>query len=136
MRRRIGFIGSTVLIDGWWYVCDTGRQPDQPASTDLDYNSSLQPHYPAGAITNKQEGSVILDVLVSVDGTPRKVEMDSATRAAPNLIKAVSDAVMQWHFSPMMKNGKPVEGRARNPMKFSLALLPSTPAPLHISSKS
>lgn len=82
----------------------------------------------ADAITNKQEGTVVLNVLVNADGNPRKVEVDPATRAAPSLVKAASDTAMQGHFSHMMKNGKPVEGYARVPVKFSLTPLPPTPS--------
>lgn len=140
LRRRIGFIGLAALMTGAAFATQAvvhARQ-DQPASADLDYNSRIQPHYPADAIINKREGVVVLNVLVGVDGTPRQIEVDPATRAAPSLIKAASDTAMQWHFSPTMKNGKPVEGYARVPVQFSLTPLPpNLPAPLpHISSSS
>jgi TonB family C-terminal domain len=140
LRRRIGFIGLAALMAGGAYATQAvvHAKPDQAASSDLDYNSAIQPHYPADAITNKQEGMVVLKILVGVDGTPRNVEVDPVTHAAPSLIKAASDTAMQWHFNPMMKNGKPVEGYARVPVKFSLTPLPAPPTPTspHISSKS
>jgi len=128
LRRRIGFIGLTVLMAGGALATQAvvHTKPDQPASADLNYNLSHHPHYPADAVTNKQEGTVVLNVLVNANGTPRKVEVDPATRAAPSLVKAASDAAMQWRFSPMMKNGKPVDGYARVPVKFSLDPLPPT----------
>ena len=130
LRRRIGFIGLVALMAGGAFATQAvvHAGPDQPASADTDYNASIQPHYPADAITNKQEGMVILNVLVGADGTPRRVDVDPATRAAPSLVKAASDTARQWHFSPMMKNGKPTEGYARVPVKFSLTPLPSAPA--------
>lgn len=129
LRRRIGFIGLAALMAGSAFATQAvvHAKPDQPASADLDYNSTIQPHYPADAITNKQEGTVVLNVLVNADGTARKVEVDPDTRAAPSLVKAASDTAMQWHFSPTMKNGKPVEGYARVPVKFSLTPLPPAP---------
>jgi TonB family protein len=60
---------------------------------------TIQPHYPADAIRRKQEGTVILDVLVGADGRPRPVRAEP-TKLAPSLIKAASDTAMQWHSSP------------------------------------
>lgn len=129
LRRRIGFIGLAALMVGGAFVAHAAvhTKPDQTASTDLSYNSRMQPHYPEDAIKNKQEGTVILMVLVGTDGMPRKVDVDPATKAAPSLVKAASDAAMQWHFNPAMKNGKPMEGYDRVPVKFSLDPLPPTP---------
>lgn len=138
LRRRIGFIGLAALMAGGAFATQAvvHAKPDQPALADLDYNLHVIPPYPADAIANKQEGTVVLKVLVGTDGIPRKVEVDPATRAAPSLVKSASDTAMQWRFSPMMKNGKPVEGYDRVPVKFSLASLPSArPAPTAASPK-
>jgi TonB family protein len=132
LRRHLGFIALTALMAGTVFVAQASMaaQADQPASTDLSYNSTIQPQYPQDAIKNKQQGIVILEVLVDTRGAPRKVRVDPATQAAPSLIKAASDVAMQWHFNPARKNGKPIESYARVPILFSLDKLPGdTPAP-------
>lgn len=129
LRRRIGFIGLTALMVGGAFVAQAAvhTKSDQPASVDLSYNSRMQPTYPADAIKNKQEGTVILMVLVGTDGTVLRVAVDPATQAAPSLIKAANDAAMQWHFNPAIRNGKPIEGYVKVPINFSLTPLPAAP---------
>lgn len=90
---------------------------------------------------------VILTVLVGADGKVHKIVADPASQASPSLIKAASEAVTQWHFNPEIKNGEPVAGYAKVPVKFALpnltmeapgpppppALLPPPPASTHAS---
>ncbi len=128
LRRHMGFVGLSALMVGSVFATQAAipTRLDQAASADLNFNSSLQPHYPADAIKNRQEGIVILDVLVGANGTPRKIDVDPVTRAAPSLVEAASDAALHWHFTPAMKNGKPVEGHARVPVEFRMSPMPST----------
>ena len=128
LRRCIGFIGLAALMAGGAFMAQASvhTQANQPATQELSFNSRIQPHYPEDAIKNKQEGMVVLMVLVGTDGTARNVRVDPATHAAPSLIKAASDAAAQWHFNPAIRNGKPIVGYARVPVKFSLSPLPPT----------
>jgi TonB family protein len=128
-RRRIGFIGLGVLLAGSvWIAQATGTQvPQQPASADLDYNAHIWPKYPAGAIKNKQQGTVMLKVLVGVDGKPLKIMPEPNTTLAPSLVQAATDTAMKWHFNPARRNGKPIESYALVPVKFSLTPLPPAP---------
>ena len=129
LRRRIGFIGLAAMMVGGAFATQAvvPAQPDQPASADLSYNTSIQPHYPADAIKNNQQGTVIPDVRVGADGKPRSVRAEPAPQVGASLVKAASDTAMLWHFHPTRRHGKAVEGHARVPVKFSLTLLPSTP---------
>jgi TonB family protein len=131
LRRRLGYIGLAALMLGSAFTAQalTHAKPDQSASSDLSYNSRMQPSYPADAIKNKQEGTVVLMVLVGTDGRPQTIEVDPATHAAPSLIKAASDAAMQWHFNPGTKDGKPIVSYARVPVQFSLDPMPVAPSP-------
>ena len=128
-RRRIGFIGLGLLLAGSvWIAQATGTQlPQQPASADLDYNAHITPTYPADAIKNHQEGTVVLKVLVGADGKPLKIAPEPNTAIAPSLVQAATDTAMKWHFNPAQRDGKPVEGYARVPVMFSLTLLPPPP---------
>ncbi len=129
LRRRIGFICLTTIMAGSVFVAQATTPPasDQQATADVDYNTRFQPRYPADAIKNKQEGTVVLSVLVGTDGTPRKIEAERGTNAAPSLVTAASEAAAQWRFSPGTRGGKPVESYARVPVKFSLDPLPPAP---------
>ena len=65
---------------------------DQPAIT-----------YPANA--KGQQGTVILQVLVSRDGTVDDAKFFQGSLA---FAKAAIDGVKQWKFKPYMMNGRPV----------------------------
>ncbi|MDE2155667.1 MAG: M56 family metallopeptidase [Xanthomonadaceae bacterium] len=129
LRRRIGFVTLAVLMAGGAFVAQAAvhAQANRPASQNLGYNVRTQPHYPQNAVKNHEQGTVILMVLVGKDGAPRNIEVDPATDAAPDLIQAASDAAMKWHFNPEMRNGKPVEGYARVPVKFSMTPMVGVP---------
>ena len=127
-RRRLGFVGLATLMSGGALMAHAAAHArPEPASQNLGYNLRLQPPYPQDAVAKKEQGTVILDVLVGTDGTPRQVSVNPATRAAPELVKAASETAMQRRFHPQIRNGKPVEGYARVPVEFSLP--PTPPAP-------
>jgi len=124
LRRRSGFIAMALLMTGAACVTqaatDHGKHANHAATQNLSFNSQVAPIYPAAAIKNKEQGTVILTMLVGADGKPQSFKVDPATQAAPDLIKAAGDAAMTWRFNPRLKNGKPVEGYARIPITFSL----------------
>ncbi|MGY3040540.1 TonB family protein [Rhodanobacter sp. TND4EL1] len=128
LRRRIGYLGLAMLMAGSALVAQAGTNPasDHSAESDITYNSQLQPSYPAAAVKNRQEGTVILLVQVHADGTLGSIayEPRHSTTTSADLIAAASTAARQWRFNPQMKDGKPIEGYARVPVKFSLTPLP------------
>lgn len=128
LRRRVGYLGLAALMAGSALVAQASTQSasDQPAGADTAYNSTMQPHYPAAAIKNQEQGTVILLVRVHADGTVGSIAYDPqhSTTTSADLIAAASSAARQWRFNPQMKDGKPVEGLARVPVKFSLTPLP------------
>ena len=123
LRRRLGYAALAVLMAGSVFVAQAATS-NRKASQDLTFNVRIQPHYPEAAIKNKEQGTVILKVLVGKDGRPLKVDVDPATKAAPDLIESAREAALQWRFNPALKHGKPVEGAARVPIEFSLTVLP------------
>ncbi|WEN16612.1 M56 family metallopeptidase [Rhodanobacter sp. AS-Z3] len=131
LRRRIGYLGLAALMAGSTLVAQASTKPapDQSAESDLTFNSNLQPSYPAAALKNHEEGTVILLVQVHMDGTVGSITYDpqhSTTKSA-DLIAAASNAARQWRFNPQTKNGVAVEGYARVPVKFALSPLPAKP---------
>ncbi|HKR77194.1 MAG TPA: TonB family protein [Rhodanobacter sp.] len=123
LRRRFGYAILAVLMAGSVFVVQAATS-NRKASQDLTFNARIQPRYPEAAIKNKEQGTVVLKVRVGKDGRPLKIDVDPATRAAPDLIESAREAAMQWRFNPALKNGKPVEGSARVPVEFSLTALP------------
>ena len=129
LRRRIGFIGLAALMASAALMAQAAANTadSHPARANLSYNETINPPYPADAIKNHEEGTVLLDVLVGTDGKVHNVKVDDATKASPSLVKAASDAVMNWHFNPQIKNGKPIAAYARVPLNFSMR--DNTPPP-------
>lgn len=122
LRRRIGFIGlSTLMAGSVFMVQATAQTPvSKTASSNLSYNSQIQPVYPTDAVENKQEGTVILRVLVGKTGAPIKAEAQPNTKATPSMVQSAINAAMKWRFNPAVENGKPIESYALVPVKFSL----------------
>ena len=129
LRRRLGFVALASLMLGSAIVAHAAGndQGNKGAEANLSYNATVQPQYPADSVKHHEQGTVILSVLVGADGKVHKVAVDPTTQASASLIKAASDAVTQWHFNPEIKNGKPVAGYARVPVKFAMADLPQAP---------
>jgi TonB family protein len=62
----------------------------------------VDPSYPA----TKTQGSVLLHVVLAVDGSVSEITVVSGD---PVLAKAAVDAVRQWRYQPTMLDSKPVE---------------------------
>jgi periplasmic protein TonB len=52
---------------------------------------------------------------IGVDGKVKKV---TVVKGHPMLVKAASDAVLQWLYKPTMLNGLPVEGQTQVLVNF------------------
>ena len=81
---------------------------------------SVQPDYPLKARTDSIEGWVEIEFTVAESGRVK----DAAVRAAnPRGVfdKAAIDALLQWHYKPVLVDAKPVARRARIRIRFALA---------------
>ncbi|HET6587217.1 MAG TPA: TonB family protein [Oleiagrimonas sp.] len=80
------------------------------------------PVYPAEAIKKHEQGTVVLNIHVDGHGKPISLAYDpeASSTSSQSLINAASKAAKQWHFNPATKNGKPVAGWVRVPVKFAL----------------
>ena len=92
---------------------------DMGASEDTSYRRANPPRYPPQAIRRRMEGEVMLRVLVSVDGSPLKVEIEKSSRFR-ELDQAAMQAVKKWKFNPEVRNGRSVEGWVLVPINFKL----------------
>ncbi|HWU78067.1 MAG TPA: TonB family protein [Rhodanobacter sp.] len=124
LRRHIGFIVVAMSMAGAVFVAQATVKHDagdvHATSHVAGILSQTTPHYPESAIKNKEEGTVVLTVLIGADGQPLRIVSVNAHEVAPDLIQAANDTIMQWRFKPATKNGTPIESYARVPITFSL----------------
>ena len=76
-------------------------------------------NYPADAQRRGIQGWVDLEFTVAADGSTRDVIVTSA-QPQDAFDKAAIDAMRRWRFEPVMRNGAPVDQRARLRMQFTL----------------
>lgn len=80
----------------------------------------VQPSYPMLARQMKVQGAVILQALISTDGTIQDLKVLSGPAI---LASAAQEAVRQWRFKPYLQNGTPVETEAKITVNFTISTL-------------
>ena len=83
------------------------------------YLRNPAPVYPAIARRSGDQGTVMLKVLVSPEGTPLRVELDQSS-GSKSLDGAALDAVKGWRFVPARRGAQNIEGWVRVPVVFKL----------------
>ena len=79
----------------------------------------IPPVYPARALRSGIEGVVTVEFTIATDGSVKDAIIVKAT--PPKIFdKAVLKAISKWKFNPDVVNGKAVEKRARQDVKFKL----------------
>lgn len=78
----------------------------------------VKPDYPLLARQMKVQGSVILQALISKDGTIQDLRVVSGP---PILAAAAQDAVRQWHFKPHYQGAQAVETQAKITVNFTIS---------------
>jgi protein TonB len=95
-----------------------GTEPILTAARfDADYLHNPAPAYPAQSRRLKEEGTVLLLVRVSVEGTPLSVEVRN-TSGFERLDEAGLQAVRQWRFVPAKRGGENVAASVLVPIQF------------------
>jgi len=79
--------------------------------------SNARPVYPEAARAARVQGSVLLAVVISKDGS---VESVTVTSGEALLRDAAVTAVKQWKYKPMVANGQPVRVQTTVTVNFSL----------------
>ena len=90
---------------------------DAPRTPDLI--RQVRPRYPALAKQARIQGTVILEAIISKQGS---VENLRVVKGHPLLIQWALDAVKQWRYKPTVLNGVPVEGINRITVNFNSGL--------------
>jgi len=115
-------------------VADSVTAPSEPKLV-----KKVNPLYPAGAKADGSEGIVMIDVVIGKDGTiqdarvvasaatPERLKQIAAQKGTPaamegdaRLGEAALDAVRQWVYEPIIKDGHPVEVKATLHVRFRL----------------
>jgi protein TonB len=76
-----------------------------------------RPRYPQEAFIKKIQGTVVLEILINVDG---RVSHARVLHSIPLLDEAAVATVQEWLFEPAMKNGRPVATLAQAPIRFTV----------------
>jgi len=85
----------------------------------MDENLIVQrvPAYPEVAKMNRVEGDVVMQALISKEGTVRRVHV---TEGDSRLRSAAEEAVYKWRYRPYVLNGQPVEVATTVTVNFNL----------------
>jgi len=109
-------------------VCDD-KHPESAGNcaTPPNVMNKLDPVYPEKARQGREEGTVMLDLIVQKDGSPRDIH----TVSSPSdlLSQAAIDAVKQWKFVPPTYQGNTVDAEMKVQVNFKLEAKQPQPPP-------
>jgi TonB family protein len=77
----------------------------------------VPPIYPKRALQFKQEGVVVLQALIDIDGSIKNVKLVNSSGYAI-LDKSAINAVWKWKFEPSVIDGEPVLSWIKVPVEF------------------
>lgn len=91
----------------------------QPPSAEAQGLNNKAPLYPQLSRKKKEQGTVLLLILVKADGTVGEIQLKTSSGYA-RLDQAARQAVKRWRFQPALKEGQPIDFWYELPLKFSL----------------
>lgn len=94
--------------------------PGPMPSTRLEYASAPAPAYPREAMQDGIEGTVLLKVLVDVDGKPLSVEIERTSGNRRLDDAARRQVLRKWMFRPAIRDGRAIQVFGMVPVSFSL----------------
>lgn len=90
------------------------------AGAHLQYANAPPPVYPRAALRDRLSGTVMLEILVDIDGRPLKVSIAQSS-GHRELDRAALDHVLKrWTFRPAIKDGQAVQAIGLVPIAFNL----------------
>jgi peptide/nickel transport system substrate-binding protein len=105
--------GSTTLL------AELPPPPPKPSViTRAEAVRRVQPKYPAAALEFAASGTIVVRVLVGIDGSVNDATIIKSF-GNPACERAALDAARQWEFDPATKDGTPFEQRVSIPFTFS-----------------
>jgi TonB family protein len=115
MRGLIKSAGVEASLHGQ----ETGSSGNGPWDLLQPVGTPIPPKYPVEAARSGIAGKVVLLLDVDADGRVTGVQVEEATPAGVFDANTVA-AAWQWRFEPGLRDGRPVAGRRRVPVTFSL----------------
>ncbi len=95
--------------------------PMEPVSgAQLQYIAAPPPSYPRKALQRGLTGTVMLEVLVDIDGRPLEVRISRSSGHRELDDAARRQVLGRWRFLPAMQNGQPVQAIGVVPVDFKL----------------
>lgn len=86
----------------------------------LEYAAAPPPSYPPEALRRELQGTVMLEVLVDVDGRPLEVTVSRSSGHRVLDLAARRQVLSTWRFRPAMRDGRPVQAIGLVPVEFAL----------------
>lgn len=87
----------------------------------LEYLQAPAPDYPRAALRARTQGTVLLQVLVDVDGKPLRVDVQDSSGDRRLDAAAREQVLRHWRFRPAMRDGHAVQAIGLVPIAFNLA---------------
>jgi protein TonB len=97
----------------------TAPAPPRLISSGIEYIRAPQPAYPAFSRRMREEGKVVMRVLVNEKGRPEQVEIETSS-GHNRLDEAAKKAALRAVFKPHIENGRPIAVFALIPISFQL----------------
>lgn len=91
-----------------------------PAPMQLAYRVAPAPDYPRNALRRQFSGTVLLQVLVDVDGRPLEVSIARSSGHRELDDAARQQVLKRWSFQPAFLDGRPVQAVGMVPIEFNL----------------
>ncbi len=91
----------------------------QPPSAEAQGLNNKAPLYPKLSRKKKEQGTVLLLILVKADGTVGEIQLKTSS-GYTRLDQAARQTVKRWQFQPALKEGQPIDFWYELPLKFSL----------------
>ncbi len=99
-------------------VANAGDHVQMSPQTAQNVSVSVPPDYPLLARQMKVQGAVILQALISREGSIQELQIVSGPSI---LATAAREAVKQWRFKPYFQSGQLVETQARITVNFTIS---------------
>lgn len=116
-------MGTEVAIETATASADIAGPATNPGplpSATLEYVSASSPRYPLNELRNGVQGTVVLRVLVDIDGKPIDVSIETSSGNRNLDRTALQHVLKTWRFKPAMQNGQAVQAYGLVPIAFSL----------------
>jgi TonB family protein len=114
-----------LALAGIAWICAVPARAGEARITPPEVVFRADAVYPAQALRERREGTVVL--LVTLDATGKVADVGVAQSAGKDLDEAAAGAVRKWVFKPARRGADPVASRIRIPFRFALPAAPEPP---------